>query len=432
MSVFKQAAPAAIGFSLLLGGGAPCTLADTPAALFDDAHLDLELRTVWERTRTATEDDWGRSTSHEEQLGQVMALRFTTGYLADLIALDATWFGVEPLHYDDEKATGNWHTSDFFQDDKRSFDKTAALLKFKPWDFLRLRTGRTEMHHVLLGPGELRTTPRLYQLTDAQLQLGDLTLTGIWSDRASRRTSSHYAKFSGKRDGKTVDEPVKILDLRWSTPYLDLQAAYGRQDSILEYYFTDLSSEYALSDTLQLSGGLQFRRKSELLPNYDPLTQWSTHLRLDWYDAWINLAYSSVEDGQFGQTMGVDWFLEDGFMAGCKSNGFYIDPVIGLFNHAGENAQMIQLGYDFSAWLPGVSGSAYYIRGWDMYNGDPYVDDQRHHASGFELAWQPPAISGLKVQALFGKDTMTTAGDYAFQQIMNSGQLWLTYQVSLF
>ena len=215
-----------------------------------DSSLELRLRATGENART--DSGYGPETSRNQSAG-VFSLHYASGLFKNCIGVDAVAYHVIPFKYDKKNAANTYGKDEtFFQEGKNGFGKVGVSVRITPTDNLLLRYGRMESDHVLLGPGDYRTTPRMYELVSGQISWEPVTLTLMHVMGGSDYSDDTFHKFGPYkgdwRDGIVDPQPVQIADLRFEKGPFGLKAAHGRQKEILEYTFLEGTWFHTFSD----------------------------------------------------------------------------------------------------------------------------------------------------------------------------------------
>ena len=357
--------------------------------------------------------------------------------------MDAVAYHVIPLKYDERNAESQYGKDEtFFQEEKNGYGKLGASIRIEPNEHLKLRYGRMESDHVLLGPGDYRTTPRMYEMASAQLAWQPAAITLMHVTGGSDYSDDAFHKFSTfKRDwinGEVNEQPIQIMDFSIEKGPFGFKAAHGRQKTILNYSFLEASWYRALNESwsLQAVGGYRHKDVEDL--NYEDkdhtLSMWGGEATLTRKNSWVKVAASTVETNpDFYGTMGTEWVLNGSLFSGCKDNGYYTTGVQGIFNHDGEYAQKIEIGHDADAgFLAGFSISAYYVEGRNIHGGDPWVDNLRQHEYGGRMGYIPPVLPGLVFEVEHGRNTMKSDGEYGMNQKMSTTLVNISYSMTLF
>ncbi|VVS93916.1 OprD family outer membrane porin [Desulfoluna spongiiphila] len=409
-----------------------------------DSSLELRLRATGENVRTDT--GYAPETSRNQSAG-VFSLHFASGLFKNCIGVDAVAYHVTPLKYDKKNAANSYGTDEtFFQDGKNGFGKCAASIRIAPNDHLLLRYGRMESDHVLLGPGDYRTTPRMYEMASGQIYWEPVTLTLMHVTGGSDYSDDTFHKFGAYKgswqDGIVDPEPVQIADIRFEKGPFGLKAAHGRQQDILEYTYLEGTWFHSFSDLWNLQTAAGYRCKNVTAPQHEEIDHTlgmvGGQVILTRKNTWIKLALSNVEKNtdffeSIDGTMGTDWVLNGSSLAGCKDNGYYTTGVQGIFNHDGETARKIEIGHDVTVGLlSGLSASAYYVEGRNLHDGSEYVDNMRQREYGGRLAFIPPALPGLTLEIEHGNNTMKSDGEYGMVQKISNTQVNVSYTMTLF
>lgn len=412
------------------------SFAENANKFFKDSTLGIELRNTWEKTLTNGNYSDESTIIHWAQVG---AFRFSSGMFLGVAGFDAVGFGVIPLNDD------NYEYSTFFKNKNDGFQKGGASIKISPFKGLLIKSGQMESPHLLLGPGDYRTTPRLYELDLVKYTRGDLSLSYIKAKGVSEYVQEGYSDFAINKghwsERKTDKKPVEVFDITYDNDRYFVTASHGKQEDFSNYTFAETKINFPFSKDLNLRTDFSYRRKASDKKNHESIdhdmVMWAGRIVLDYKHASLRLAYSAVENTQdfsnhIDGTMGSDWKIEGSTLVGCKDGGYYTNGVQGLFSHQGEKAFKIEPEFRFYGFLQGLSVSAYYITGWDMYNGSEWNINQRQHEFGGHVLYKPEFFKGLSFELKHGRNTMKSDGDYPFTQKMERTQFEIKYTALVF
>lgn len=409
-------------------------LSENISSFLKDSSLGLELRN--ERHRTKIETEYQTQTDNE--WAQVEALRFSSGMFMGIIGIDAVHFGVLHLKAKEE---GPYSYSDFFKDTDENFQKAGVSLKISPFKGLLLKTGRVESPHLLLGPGDYKTAPRMYEIDSVNYKNGPVSISYIKAKGASDYVDEGYSDFTVNvgswQDKKYKKRPVHVADFEFDTDIYSFKASYAQQKDFLDYTFIENRFYFPISDDLKLRADINYRNKElkqEDIGNVNnSLSMWAGRIAMTYKQFSLNFAYSQVQQNpdMFG-TMGVDWMLDGSVMAGCKEGGYYVNAVQGIFTHDGEHAFKIEPEFKFKGILEGLSVSAYYIRGWNIHGGYDWSINQRQHEYGGNIHYNPSFFQPLTIDIRHGRNHMKSDGEYGMDQRMQNTEIEVKYTFLLF
>lgn len=418
-----------------------CTLVSPAAAntFFTDSHLEWTVRATGEEAKTKGKDTPETSRIQSAGIGR---LYYKSGMFKNFFGVEGVAYHVIPFRYDEKNASNRYGKDEtFFQEGKNGFGKLGIALRIEPNENLRFKYGRMESNHVLLGPGEFRTTPRMYEMATARVAWQPVVLSMMHVTGASDYSDDGFRTFSTYKsnweNGELEKQPLQILDLTMEKGPFGFKAAYGRQKNIQNYAFVEASLKQPLNEAWAIGAAGGFRHKDderEASKSKDhTLGMWGGEVTISRHQTWVKIAFSNVEKNpeMFG-TMGTEWVLDGTLFNGCKNNGYYTTGVQGVFNHDGEKASKIEIGQDFETGiLKGVSLSAYYIEGKNIHHGDEFTNNLRQHEVGGRIAYAVPTVPGLFVELKHGRNTMRSDGPYGMDQKMETTLLNLSYAMKL-
>lgn len=231
--------------------GAGGRLADT---LFSDGTLDLALRNYWKYLK---EDGANPKTVHAAW-GQSLVLDYQSGYFADLIGFDLSYYGALKLGASDFFDTrGILYNAghDNKKGNAQGFSKAGQR-------YLKLRLGGDAVNGELHGGweslpnfGVLNTSWRLSPITylgwNGVARLGATQLRAAYVTRSIDRSSPEQVHFI-TNDGKSIDH-IATGDVSYNGDSLTLQYGAGESDGYLRRQHLFMSGDI----TSHLSVGSQ-------------------------------------------------------------------------------------------------------------------------------------------------------------------------------
>ncbi len=421
--------------NLVSGPSVSAPLGEQRKKFIKDTRLTLELGQVWE-VNDGRDIGYKR---HGEEYAQLVTLDLSSGMFMGLFGADAVLFGVMPLKHE-----GPSEGSVFFQNGTDGYVKSALAMKLSPFKGMMVKAGTMESPHLLLGPGDYRTTPRLYRAETVTYTWSDLTLSYVHATGVSDYTRQSFDDFIVNKGSFSapdlMDRPVQVADITWDRAPVYLNAAFARQRDFMEYTFAEASVTWPKIGPFTLRTDVNYRLKNSLREIHGDLDHKmqmvSGRAILGIGRAWLSIAASSVEDNtEFGNsidgTIGARWWSSEGILAGCREGGYYTNGVQGTFNHQGEDAYKIEAGYALPGALDGLTLSAYYIQGQDIYAGNEYIENQRQREWGGRISYAPPQIKGLSMEVIHGTNTQKSDGDYGMDQVLARTQVSLNYRINL-
>mgnify|MGYP000977546744 CR=1 FL=1 len=235
------------------------------APFFNESSLTLSLRNYWKYLK---EDAANPKTVHAAW-GQGLVLDYTSGYFADLIGFDLSWYGAAKLG-----------ASDFFdtrgilykagQENKKG--NAQGFSKFgQRYVKLKLADGvlNSELHggwESLPNFGVINTSWRLSPITylgwNGVAGLGDMQLRAAYVSRSIDRSSPQQVHFK-TNNGKDIDH-IATGDLFYNGDGVTLKYGAGESDGYLRrqhLFFTgDVTSHLTVGGQLYLTRALEAYR----------------------------------------------------------------------------------------------------------------------------------------------------------------------------
>ncbi|WP_281646833.1 OprD family outer membrane porin [Parendozoicomonas sp. Alg238-R29] len=350
----------------------PQSMPDMFTAMANDTTIDLGLRNFYFNRdfRDKSTDNRGNTLpGTAESWSQGARVDLQSGYFADIIGFDASWFGALKLIGEDDKFGSGAlrQKSSKVKNGKvvanqESYDKIGqAYLKARFGDDninAHLKAGRMLLDTPLLNDSNSRTTPSSTQGILAELEVYKLGFYGIFSDKASGKTESGFHSYKNA-NGDTWN--VGILGASFALENgLAFHAATGKADKYIKQNF--LNGSYTLdlgSKTALLLDGYYQTSKDDGRYYDGKLDSklWNLASRLSFDNLSFMLSFQSV----IGDSFDYCW-------DGCNhdDNGLitwnavqYLD-----FNKKNEKSWQSRVDYSFDNWgIPGLSIMARYVTG---------------------------------------------------------------------
>ena len=301
-----------------------------------------------------------------EAWAQAARLDLSSGYFADIIGFDASWFGNLKLIGDDNKfGSGTLRENPKppkngkVLKDQESYNKLGqAFLKARFGDErlnANLKAGRMFIDTPLLNDSDSRATPSTTQGLYGEIEAYGLNLYGIYSDKASNKTESGFHSYKNDKG----DWNVGILGATFSLENgLALHAATGKADKYLKQNY--LNASYTLdmgsATSLLLDGYYQTSKDDGRYYDDELDTKlWNLASRLSIGDLSFLVSHQRVS----GEAFVSEW-------GGSDANGLvtwnsvqYLD-----FNRKNEKSWQARVDYAFDSFgIPGLKLMTRYVKG---------------------------------------------------------------------
>lgn len=203
-------------------------------SLFSDSKLDLSLKNYWKYLK----EDAANPKEVHSAWGQGVSLDYKSGYFADIIGFDATYYGAIKLGASDYFNTrgvlynngsgNNKHNADGYS----KFGQRYVKLKYGVGDVKFDAKGGWQM---LRNYGVISTSTRLSPTTylgwSGGVNLDAFTLRGAYVSSSMDRNSPDK-KLLQTNDGKDIDSLI-TGDIAYKSENLSAQYAYGESDNYL-------------------------------------------------------------------------------------------------------------------------------------------------------------------------------------------------------
>ncbi|MGL4860744.1 MAG: OprD family outer membrane porin [Enterobacteriaceae bacterium] len=309
---------------------------------FTDSKLDFSTRNVW---RTLNENESSKDRRHMAW-GQGFTLDFQSGYLADLIGVDASYNRVLKL-----KASDNFVSRGVLYNDTsanttnknnaKGFGKVGQLygkMKFEGQEFKgNLYSGRKNLDKFGAITMSTRAATNSYIGTSGDLTIGDYRARLAYVTRSLNRDSPDVVHFTTS-DRKKIDYIV-TGDLRYQTDTLTLNYFYGESQNYLRRH--GLETRWKVNEQWQLGSeiyGTQALDKWKEMANSTATKRTSKE-----FDnrAWFYEVTAGLKQG--------DWFNKVGvaYTDAPKSHGIGQYPRHISRNSRGNFNGMTAVGLDY-------------------------------------------------------------------------------------
>lgn len=174
--------------------GTPTLLPDSVNSFFTNSHMDISLRNQFKNLNTS---DAGRR-SVQTAWGQGVSLDYSSGYLADILGVDASYYQAFKLAASDDF----WGRSILYNDKGKAkgfhkFGQLFAKAKLEGDDsYLKLYAGWQIVHQWGAITNSSRTIPSTYQGWRMDSGMGPFIVRGAWLTRYSDRGSPEQIRFT--------------------------------------------------------------------------------------------------------------------------------------------------------------------------------------------------------------------------------------------
>ncbi len=175
------------------------------SSFISDSHADISLRNQFKNLNSS---DYG-DRSVQTAWGQGVTLDYSSGYIADILGVDTSYYSVYKLAASDDF----WGRSILYNDNGKAkgfhkFGQLFAKVKFENDDsYLRLYSGWQQIYKWGAITNSSRAIPSTYQGLRVDSGLGPVTLRGAYVTRYSDRGSPDQIHF------ETADRKKKISHL---------------------------------------------------------------------------------------------------------------------------------------------------------------------------------------------------------------------------
>lgn len=352
---------------------------------FSQSHMTLSLKNYWKYLK---EEETEPKKVHNAW-GQGVAVDYQSGYFADIIGVDATYYGAIKLGASDyfnsrgvlyNNGSGNKKSN---AEGFSKFGQRNMKLKYQLADLnLNARWGWQMMKNTGVISTSTRLSPTTYLGWSGGVNYGDVTLRGAYIDSSMDRNSPDKKRFQ-TNTGRYLNH-IASGDLLWQSERLNLQYGYGESDNYLRRHvlFTQLKPLKQLNIGTQIYATHALDEYKAMPANKRDFDSDARHYAIDvkwqadnWSTRW-GLGYTDAEKaheiGFFPRHMsknsrgtfismayaGSD-YLRDGELVLANISDYNLTPelAIGLagniaqFNYKGNHVRTGEINA-FSRWVP--------------------------------------------------------------------------------
>ncbi|MCX4028725.1 outer membrane porin, OprD family [Endozoicomonas sp. SM1973] len=391
-------------------------------SFIDDSSLQLHLRNVYFNRDGRT----SQNRFDNREWGQGVMLNYSSGYFADIIGFDMSYFGGVKL---DDPGTNftNFSQRDSEQDGIDSISKIArAFVKAKVGDDnmnLNGIYGRVDMGTNLLMTSGSRLLPSSFKggMIEANLYGAKFYVNRV--TEISERDGSSFDDFGNDVDYVNTFGGSYELDNG-----LGFALDYGSSDSFLEqtfakiYYTIDLGND----TKLYLEANKQWSEEDG--------SNHPTHNMADEYDSSYTNYNAQLSGGPITVSLSHSRIGGDDFQYSWDGDKDY-GPISAWtsrnwsdFNFEDEKTWQVAFSYDFSdLGIPGLSLDTAYTYGYDIDDrGNTRRDSEWERGSNIKYSFQDTMLKGLSVR--WNNWTYrgnTLAGD------TNGNRIYIDYKIDL-
>lgn len=201
---------------------------------FSQSHMTLSLKNYWKYLK---EEESERKKVHNAW-GQGVAVDYQSGYFADIIGFDATYYGAMKLGASDYFNSRGVLYNDGPGDKKSNAEGYSKLgqrnikLKYKLADVnLNARWGWQTVKNLGVLSNSTRLSPTTYLGWSGGVNYDAFTLRGAYVESSMGRNSPDKQRFQ-TNDGRYINHIVSS-DIQWKNEMLKLQYGYGESDNYL-------------------------------------------------------------------------------------------------------------------------------------------------------------------------------------------------------
>jgi len=413
-------------------------------SFFSDSKMTLQLKNYYRKT---TDKNDGSSTVTNKAWAQAAHLDFKSGWFMNWVGLDLS--GYTSLKLSGSKGKSNVGLLAVDSDgESHSFSQGGYALKVNLMDQGVLKYGRMLVDSPLLRSNTEYTLPVLYQGFYGDISWEGLTGYAGYFNEVSNFDNSGFDKLGANNSSGTFKkQAVMMYGASYQIEQLKLRATQTRQNDFARYSYADATYMMPTGDMGKFTFGAQAGRVNAIGAMKDTADSNSQDDALGWWGAMLNWNLDKMSAGlshvRIGSSDGMTtnknvWSSARSVVntAGgdIASGERFIGYTAGLvydFALPGTRSTRVDLGYDLSDYIKGLSASAGYTFGKIKYSDG--VDD--HKVSEFDIgvSYQIPYVKGLSADLQYGsaKDRYKSSGENKTNKDSDT-RVILNYEIAVF
>lgn len=377
-------------------GSSSIQLTDSLSRFISNSHADVSLRNQFKNLNTS---DSGNS-SVQSAWGQGISLDYTSGYFADIIGLDASYYQAFKLAASDEFAgrsvlyNHNGHAKGFHK-----FGQLFAKAKLEGDDsYVKLYSGWQIVHQWGAITNSSRTIPSTYQGWRMDSGTGPWALRGAWLTRYSDRGSPQQVHFTSADRKKEIGH-LSTGELLYKQPGYSALYFFGESQQYLQRHGIELAWQPAAlsGNQLNILGMLYYNHALKnwraMSADYRPFNHdaWHPSIYVEWREkSWkhkVGASYTKAQStdhlGYFERHMAKNSRGRFNSMADAWGN-----------DYVGNNEKMVAWTTEYLI-TPEIKLGLQSAFGWGMNYRDHAI---RRGETIFFSKWQPSSVKKLSFQ----------------------------------
>ncbi|WP_034943733.1 OprD family outer membrane porin [Erwinia oleae] len=384
-------------------------------AFFTDSEYDITLRNVWmlNTSDSLSEHDVGT----QNAWAQGLHLNYRSGWLADTLGVDASWYNVTKLY-----ANRSFAGRDLVRDNNghaEGLSKVGQLYGKARWGdndrYARLYAGWKQLSKVgMINITRGRAIPDTWEGISAETGWDTFALNGAWVTRFSERDEPEKKRFFTLQSNKPIDY-IATGDVSWNPSTGNyIRYAFGQSQNYLRRQGIEAAARLPLNaDSHLILRGAGYLNQG--LDNWEGtrgFTDTARHLFL-----LTGYQHKNVESGVGWSTTKAP--LKNGlghfyWHLGKNTRGFINSAADGEGNDYVNDGEQMVYAWAQHQLTPAFKYGIFGNYGWDAkYQG---VALKEWEFGGF-FSWSPEAIDNLNLFAGFGPS-------YSWKML--NGKPWLT------
>lgn len=419
---------------------AESAIPDGVKSVVTDSHMKISLRNQMKNLNTS---DYG-DRSVQTAWGQGVSLDFMSGYLADIIGVDASYYHVFKLaasdDFDGRSVLYNDHGK------AKGFHKFGQLyskVKFgNDEEYLKLNTGWQIINSWGALTNSSRAIPSTYRGWKLDSGFGPVVFRGAWVDRYSDRGSPDQIRFQSADRKKQINY-LATGELKYSDTEYDALYFFGESHNYMQRNGVELGWQpQSLADNKAKVLGMVYMNHGlkdfkAMSPDYRPFNN----------DAWHSAFYAEWKQDKWKNKVGGSWtkahstndhlgYFERHMAKNSRGRFNSMADAWGN-DYVGDNEKMVAWTTEYQV-LPEISLGLQSAFGWGMkYQGSSIERGESLVFSKWKPSWEKNLVVQLSggpswnYQSTKNKPIMTDDGRVK-RAVNHSVELQIDYFFNLF
>ncbi len=410
------------------------------ADFLNDSSFDIKLRNVHfdhkvDNPNSNVKKDWS-------QWAQGVEANFKSGYIANTIGFDASYYGALKLdHTGIDPYNTRMKGGQLLAKGNKGYHKLGqAYLKAKFGDdqlgFYGQAGFMSGSKGLILGSSS-RSTPSAYRGAHGEVNIQDFSVYGTYVDRIGLRTESSWDKFITEA-GDTVDNAWQ-LGTTYNANHIDAEAVYLRAKDYQNQYMLKLGYTFDLADdmSLKVHGNYQHAKGDgsawDNNKAHNDFDDKASHLNLNTQfklgGLGLMLSYATTDAEKKGGLGYLNYAYADNEYGASPSE---VSRYVSDFMYDGEKVWQLSASYNFADLsIPGLNASLTHTRGSDIKDqGSEKMSSEKETDLIVSYAIQDGTFKGVSFKAI--KAWHTKKYDTKKAVDTEHMRVYLDYTISVF